>query len=152
MYAHLPPLQNREEVFGSQFVVDETGDLIRKNQRLLLTSTGLSTEQVVDGVRDLGGLCIAAHVDRQAFSLLANLGFIPPGLPLVALEVSPRTQPAELAARHGGLSDWPWVISGDAHRLSDMRASTHMTVVEPTVREMELAFRGEDGRKVVLRP
>jgi predicted metal-dependent phosphoesterase TrpH len=49
VYAHLPPLTNREEFFGAQFVVDETGDFICMNERLLLTSTSLSVEEAVSG-------------------------------------------------------------------------------------------------------
>jgi PHP family Zn ribbon phosphoesterase len=35
VYAHLPPLRNNENLFGPQFVVDASGDLIRHNERLL---------------------------------------------------------------------------------------------------------------------
>jgi hypothetical protein len=152
VYLSLPQLKNREEVFGAQFVVDETGDYRYTNERLLLTSTSLSVEEVVAGVQALGGLCIAAHVDRQAYSLLANLGFIPSGLALSALELSRATRPDEAVMRHQELREWPLITSGDAHRLGEMRADTLITCGEPSVRELQLAFRSEDGRKVKLLP
>jgi hypothetical protein len=34
------------------------------------------------------GLCVPAHVDRPSFSILNNLGFIPPELPIAGIEVS----------------------------------------------------------------
>lgn len=161
VYANLPPLENRADVFGAQLVVDEAGDFIRMNNRLLLTSTALSVEEAVSGVRELGGLPIAAHVDRPSFSLLANLGFIPPGLDLGALEISHRVSPGEFLAQNPHLSaaagahaqGWPLIVSGDAHRLSEMRAATLITMrfgPESWVQELELAFRGEGGRKVEL--
>jgi PHP family Zn ribbon phosphoesterase len=150
VYDHLPPLPNREEVFGAQFVVDETGDFVRMNERLLLTSCRLSSEEVVARVRTLGGLPIAAHVDRPGYSLLASLGFIPPGLALAAVEITHRTTPDEMAARHPGLTEWPMVISGDAHRLNEMRASTLVTWRNPCVAELDLALRDVDGRRVKL--
>ncbi len=145
VYASLPPLKNREDVFGAQFVVDETGDYIRTNERLLLTSTALSVEEVVSGVRQRGGLPIAAHVDRPSYSLLASLGFIPPELPLAALEVRALPPPAQVQG-------WPIIMSGDAHRLSEMRASTMVIMGEPSIRELELALRCEEGRKVKTTP
>lgn len=146
----LPPLPNREEVFGAQFVVDETGDYVRTEERLLLTSTSLAIEEAVAGVRERGGLPIAAHVDRPSFSLLANLGFIPPGLALAALEVTSRLATAEARVAHPELRGWPLILSGDAHRLSEMRANTLFTVANPSIAELALALRGEGGRKVKL--
>lgn len=152
IYASLPQLKNREDVFGAQFVVDETGDYRHTNERLLLASSALSVEEVVSRVNALGGLCIAAHVDRPAYSLLANLGFIPAGLALDALELSRLTLPEEALARYPQLHGWPLVISGDAHRLSEMCASTLITCGEPSIRELDWALHGKEGRKVKLLP
>jgi len=55
VYAHLPALLNREELFGAQYVVDETGDYIQSNDRLLATSVDLTVAEVVAQVRALGG-------------------------------------------------------------------------------------------------
>jgi 3',5'-nucleoside bisphosphate phosphatase len=150
VYAALPPLKNREEVFGAQFVVDETGDFVRMNERLLLTATSLTLEDVVMGVRQRGGLPIAAHVDRQAYSVLASLGFIPSGLALGGLEISRFTPPDEAVARYPALKGWPLITSGDAHRLSEMCAHTLVTWRKPLIKELEQALRSEDGRKVKL--
>ena len=150
VYSSLPPLANREEAFGAQFVVDELGEFVRMNTRLLLTSVALPVEKVVSGVREMDGLPIAAHVDRRAFGLLANLGFIPEGLALAALEITHRTTPGEVKAKYPQLRNWPLIISGDAHRLSEMRASTRVALYEPSVHELELALSGEEGHKIEL--
>ena len=152
VYSHLPALRNREDVFGAQFVVDETGEFVRMNERLLLTSASLSVEEVATGVRELGGMTIAAHVDRQAFSLLTNLGMIPPGLALSALEISRRLTLREAQLSFPQLQGWPIVTCGDAHRLSEMRADMLVTLRTPSVRELELALGGQDGRSVKLWP
>ncbi|HXV44206.1 MAG TPA: PHP domain-containing protein, partial [Anaerolineae bacterium] len=47
--AQMPPLENNIEYFGEQFVVDETGEFIRRETRLLLTSANLSLEEAVAG-------------------------------------------------------------------------------------------------------
>ncbi len=149
VYAHLPPLKNREETFGAQFVVDAEGQYVRTNDRLLLTSTSLSVNEVVKGVRALGGLPLPAHVDRPSYSLIANLGFIPPDLGLAAVEISSRTSPDEVRARFPQLQDYNLVVSGDAHRLNEMVARTMVKVREPTVAELALALAGREDRRIV---
>jgi len=148
VYAHLPPLENREEFFGAQYVVDETGEYLRTNTRLLLTATSLPVQRVVAEVAALGGLTIAAHVDRQAYSLVGSLGFIPPGLGLAAVEVTR----AHMAIDARLIDHKPVIVSGDAHRLEEMRADTLFRVCEPTVQELALAFRGEAGRRMRVVP
>lgn len=151
VYANLPSLNNSEEVFGSQYVVDETGDYLYTNSRLLLASTALGVEEAVAGIQEHGGLAIAAHVDRQAYSLVANLGFVPQGLNLAALEV--RSPPnAEATGLLPPLRDYPLIMSGDAHRLAEMRASLLLVVKEPTLSELALALKGDLGRKAKLLP
>jgi len=86
----LPELPNREDYFGAQYVVDAAGAHRYTEERLLATSTSLSVEQVAVGVDTLGGLCIPAHIDRPSFSILSNLGFIPQGLPISGVEITPR--------------------------------------------------------------
>ena len=150
VYAHLPDLKNDEDYFGAQFVVDATGEYVRSNERLLLTSTDLSLEAAVVGVRALGGLVIPAHVDRTAFSLIANLGFIPPDLDLPAVEIFRLSQEAEVRQRFPQLKGYTFIRDGDAHRLSEMIACTMFKVAAPTVAELTLALRGEEGRRVEI--
>jgi PHP family Zn ribbon phosphoesterase len=150
VYAHLPDERNPEEVFGAQYVVDETGDYVQSNERLLQTSLTLSVDEVVQGVRALGGLPIAAHVDRPSFSLLASLGFIPPALPLAAIEVSHRCNVERLLQQHSGLSAWPMVRGGDAHRLEEMRRSLRLQVKARILDELAMALAGAQGRSAVM--
>jgi PHP family Zn ribbon phosphoesterase len=146
----LPPLQNKEEVFGSQFVVDATGEWIRTEGRLLATSTEMTLEEVAIKVHLLGGVVIPAHVDRPTFSLFSNLGFLPDHLRVDAMEVTSRFAP------EAGLRQWPelraasLVIGGDAHRLSEIQNRTLFKIASPAIQEISLAFRGEQGRKVVV--
>ena len=152
VYAHLPPLKNRDEVFGPQFVVDANGEFVRYNERLLLTSVALSVEEVAAAVKARNGLCIASHIDRPAFSLLGNLGFVPPGADLAALEISRQANLGQLRSANPSLEGYAFIASGDAHRLEEMADQTVLTIEEPTIAELRMAFRGENGRRVkVLR-
>jgi len=69
----LPDVPNNIEYFGEQFVVDHTGDFIRRKEQLLINSTKLSIEEAEDAVHNLEGLFIPAHVDRQARRLDSSI-------------------------------------------------------------------------------
>jgi len=148
VYAHLPPLRNREEVFGAQFVVDATGEFVRYNERLLLTSTSMSVEEIAEGVIARHGICIPAHVDRPSFSLLAALGFVPEGLDFPALELSRQGDVDDICRRFPSVMGHTFISSGDAHRLEEMRDRTIVTIASPTIQEIEMALRGQQGRRV----
>lgn len=150
IYNHLPPFKNEEALWGMQLIVNEEGDYVRTNDRLLQVATSLSVEEVVAGVHTLGGLAIAAHVDRVAFSLLGSLGFIPQGLALDALELTPRTPLERFRAEHAELEGWPIIVSCDAHRLADLHPHMRLRLEEPAVAELMKAFRGEGGRFLEL--
>lgn len=148
VYGHLPRLKNKEETFGMQVVLDAKGQPSGKNERLLLTSTDLTLEETVRRVRQLDGLCIPAHVDRPAYSIIANLGFIPPNLDFPGVEISHLVKPQEARERFPELVRYALLANGDAHRLSEIGRRTTLKMEEPTVAELARALAGEGERGV----
>ena len=149
VYRHLPG-ENDEDSFGLQVVVNEDHDVMGFNRRLLAGATELSVEQVVEHICDLEGLAIAAHVDREAFGIIGQLGFIPAELRLDALELSANSTPAEARRRFPQYAGWAFVRSSDAHFVADIgKTWTSLLLSEPTTREIRKALHGEDGRRVV---
>jgi PHP family Zn ribbon phosphoesterase len=148
VHAALPPLDNNAELFGEQYVVDATGKYIRTEERLLATATSLSVEQVVAQANALGGICLPAHIDRPAYSIVASLGFVPPQLDIAGVEISSLTTLKKTVKWGAVLSQWGALLNSDAHRLSEMRARTRIHVVEPTVAEIRLALARKQGRQV----
>jgi PHP family Zn ribbon phosphoesterase len=148
VFDHLPDMPNNEDVFGGQYVVDREGDYIRTEGRLLATSTDLSIEDAARRVTALGGLPVPAHVDRPMFSLLATLGFVPPGLPVPALELFRLTAPDQLAERHPEIGRYPLVRNSDAHQLSDMRRSLALDLHEASLEGLRHAIA--TGRVALL--
>ena len=148
--AHLPQRLNDERRFGAQYVVDARGEYVRSEERLLVVSTDLSVEQIVLGVGDHGGLCIPAHVDRPANSLLVNLGFVPPGLDVPGLEISRWTGVSQFRLAHPELDVFGLIGSGDAHRLGEMVRRTVVVSRGATVGELRRALRGEGDLSVTV--
>jgi 3',5'-nucleoside bisphosphate phosphatase len=143
---HLPLLENNPDFFGEQFIVDETGDFIRSEGRLLITSSRLSLDDAFFKVTELGGLAIPAHVDREAFGLFANLGFVPPELPLDALEISRRMTIAAAQQKFPSINKYPLIHSGDVHYLADYFGANLFHISTPSIRELRRAFHQEEGR------
>lgn len=150
--AHLPPQENNIEFFGEQFVVDETGEFIRREKQLLLTSANMSLSYAVAQVNQLGGLAIPAHVNRPAFSLIANLGFVPPDVPFDALEISRHLTPAQAKQKYPQLKNYPLIQNGDVHYLTDFLGANHCRLETPTIPELKLALQNQKGRSLNIQP
>jgi len=141
VYENLPG-ENSEEAFGLQLVVDEWNNVVGKNPRLLIGATNLTVEQIVDSIHQWSGLAIASHIDRERFSLIGQLGFIPEGLKLDALEVS---APSSAVREYG----YPVVTSSDAHFLEDIgRNPTCFMIESASLAEIRKALRCELGRRI----
>ena len=135
--------ENYEQFFGPQTVIDEWDRVLGTNHRLLIGATTLTVEQIVEAIHRRSGLAIASHVDRERFSLIGQLGFIPKGLGLDALEVSTRSS---IKQRY----DYPVVTFSDAHFLEDIgKSSTCFMIEDTSALEIGRALRCELGRMVV---
>jgi PHP family Zn ribbon phosphoesterase len=132
VYENLPG-ENCEEAFGPQTIIDEWDNTVGTNHK----------EKVIEISHQWSGLAIASHVDRERFSLIGQLGFIPEGLSLDALEVSKPSLSKQVY-------DFPVVSSSDAHFLDDIgKKYTDFLMEDASVDEIEKALRSEMGRKIV---
>jgi len=146
---------NDEKVFGKQLIINENNEVTGSNDRLLIGATSLSLQKIVQTICSLGGLTIASHIDRGSFSIIAQLGFIPEGLLLDALELSlnykHRTTCFAGRGANPELYGFPLVTFSDAHFLKDIGKSfTIFLMEEASIGEIKKALSGEDGRKVII--
>lgn len=146
----LPDSLNQPEHFGEQFVVDASGEFIRSEPQLLLTSTKFSIEEVLGKVNHLHGIVIPAHVNRSAFGLFPTLGFLADWWHFPALEISRHITPETLHEKFPSSKNHALIQSGDVHRLDEFLGTTVFNVAAPTLSEIQLALRGENGRNVHL--
>jgi len=150
VYEYLPPQENDEKFYGEQVIVNEFKEVMGFNRRLLIAATGLNVQGVLTEIAALGGISIASHIDKQAFSVLSQLGFIPEDLRFHALELSPNVSRTEAEAKFASLKKFPWVSFSDAHHVTDIgRRVTTLLMEEPTLDEMRQALVDGGGRNVV---
>ena len=76
VYANLPG-ENNPDVFGCQVVANENDEVLGENPRLLIGATRLGLHGIVEKIHLLGGLSLCSHVDRPAYGVINQLGFIP---------------------------------------------------------------------------
>ncbi len=149
VYQHLPG-ENDEAAFGEQLVCDEDDSVVGRNGFLLIGATTLAITEAVEATHALGGIVVASHIDREGFGIIGQLGFVPEGLELDALELSPRAEvggPWNRISRDCGAA---LVRFSDAHRLDEIgEASTSFVMESACVDELKKALCSQDGRRVV---
>ena len=149
---HMNGIANNPEKFGAQFVVDADDNFIREEERMLLAPLSLTAAQVVQQVRELGGIALAAHIDRPAYSIVGQLGFIEPDFGFAAAEISHVGWQKNLQSRLQRVAGFlPYVTDSDAHTMLDFLQGPKnlLTVADLTVAEILRAFANEGGRSFV---
>jgi PHP family Zn ribbon phosphoesterase len=129
-----------------QELMDADGKVMAIEERMLGAASRFTLSQAVDLIRAHGGLAVAAHVDRRAFSVVGQLGFLPPEVRFDALEISAAGKARGRAAEFAG-SGCILVSSSDSHFLEEIGSSmTALDLEEPSFEEMRRAFYGLGGR------
>lgn len=142
--------ENDAAVFGMQVMVNAEGEVLGFNPRLLIGATRLALEEVVDAIHRLDGLAIAAHIDRQGFGIIGQLGFIPPELKLDALEVSPRLSIPQARDRFAEYGKYPFICSSDAHQPGDIGSGkTTFQLEQASFKEIRMALLSQGGRCII---
>jgi len=117
VYAALPKRVNDPDVFGDQPVVTWDDDIVEMEWRILAMGCRRGIPEAAAQCHLLGGLFIAAHVDRATFSVCSQLGAIPTDGTYDAVELS-RT--ADETAWLPRCADFAVTRSSDAHNADDV--------------------------------
>ena len=75
--SHLPPMKNRPDFFGHQYVMDTDDNVVDEETRMLIGATDVPLNQAVAEIRRRGGIAVPAHINRGSNGLLVNLGMMP---------------------------------------------------------------------------
>ena len=76
VYEALPHIDNVPEKTGDQVLVNEEDEVEGFEERYLGMATLFTVDDLRERVAALGGLFIAAHIDRPCFSVVSQLGFL----------------------------------------------------------------------------
>ncbi|HOQ36855.1 MAG TPA: PHP domain-containing protein [Acetivibrio sp.] len=120
VYNALPDVENREDIFGQQVMMDEEDNIKGYLKRLLLTASNLSIDDAYLHVTSLGGVVIPAHIDRDSYSMISNLGIIPSTPKMKYLEVSKGCDVEKFLESNPYLKEFNLIRSSDAHTLGNI--------------------------------
>jgi PHP family Zn ribbon phosphoesterase len=130
IYDSLPNIPNNEELFGRQLIMDALDHITGQVEKLLLSSSSYSINEIFELVNKHEGICIPAHVDRPGYSIISNLGFIPPDLKVDIVEFSKKASFEAVFNKMPFLKSYKHVISSDAHYLWDISEREHFVEME----------------------
>jgi 3',5'-nucleoside bisphosphate phosphatase len=147
---HLPDIKNDPKYFGHQVLVDEQEMIVEEIEKLLISAIDQSIDQVEKMVHQLEGIFIPAHIDRKKYSLISQLGFVPPDLHADAYELSPYMTRKEAISKFPWLAHSAFVRSSDAHHPDQLGSSyTLMEMEAAGFEEIRMVLKGLNGRKII---
>lgn len=121
----LPPIRNKPTVFGEQLVFDKNDNVLGFEHTLLITASTISANDAVSVVADYGGICYPAHIDRNSYSIISNLGTIDDSFKFNCAEIFDLDTLEALKKQYPYLNDLKILSSSDAHYLEHMRLKEH---------------------------
>lgn len=130
IYSSLSNISNNEDLFGQQLMMDASDNIVGKLEKLLLSSSTYSINEIFELVSKHDGICIPAHVDRSSYSIISNLGFIPPNLKVDAVEISKNSTLESTLEKMPFIKSYKHIISSDAHYLWDINEREYFVEME----------------------
>lgn len=124
--SRLPKIENKTEIFGNQYYMDENDEITGEEKYLLVSATTLDLYETAEAVKALGGIAIPAHIDRSSYSIISNLGFIPPDISFPCVEISEKAPDGFKKGYQG----YNIITNSDAHYLWDISEKTHFFEID----------------------
>lgn len=118
VYSRIPHVRNTPAIFGNQFLYDENDRIAGSEEKLLISATRIPFDSVYDLAAAHHGIMVPAHIDRPSYSLLGNLGFIPPESRFTCAEVKNTDKWDSLQRQYPHLQTCSCLCSSDAHTLA----------------------------------
>lgn len=122
VYPYLPAITNDPSAFGEQLVMDENDKTISIENRLLINAFQFGIEKLLIFVEQFQGVAIPAHVDKNSYSIISNLGFIPKEYEFKTIEIK---NPESKINFNGKV-----ITNSDAHYLEHIHEPTYFIDIE----------------------
>lgn len=125
-----PNIKNDVQRFGYQLIVDEAENVLEEEDISLFSALNVSIDELADVVHKLGGLFIPAHIDRQRFSLISQLGFVPFDIDADAFEISKNTSREKMIEQFPYLEKFSFINNSDSHFLDTVGETFNLLQLE----------------------
>ena len=145
VYGRMEDRTNDPAIFGRQLLMDVEDNIVGEERRLLSGATDVGVYEAAGLVESFGGVAYPAHIDRDSFSLLSNLGLWDPAMGFPLAEVSSRCPPGFAAVRRD-LRGVETVTGTDGHYLHQIVQAAQFMEVPARSRAAVLAWLRRGGR------
>lgn len=133
-------VSNNAKIFGTQRVMDSDDHFIYEVPNALIMSINITIEELMALVERFCGVVVPAHVNKSANSILANLGFIPPDMPIKTVEIHSGSPVIERL-----LIGYQRIFNSDAHDLANIQEPiNHMELPSKTCLAVLNYLSGKD--------
>ena len=134
VHEKIMPIPNKPEIFGNQLIMNSEDEVCGIEEICLINATSIDLYSLTGLVKQYGGICFPAHIDRSSFSLLSSLGFIPEDLGIETVEIRYKEAVDNLKNQHPYLQNCKIVHDSDAHTLENISLPENfLTLEEKTV-------------------
>lgn len=126
-------LQNKKNdcsLFGNQLLYNEKDEILGEYDILLINSLRLSLEEIIAEIRNLKGVPIPAHINRNRYSIISNLGFISPELKINTVEICAQNDMNLIEKYCTNFDSYGKIITSDAHSLGQILEKEFFIEVE----------------------
>ncbi|MBN1969204.1 MAG: PHP domain-containing protein [Candidatus Delongbacteria bacterium] len=115
---NLQNIPNKPDKFGYQVAVDFEDNIFYEEEKLLITALKCGVKEIYLKTKELGGYFIFSHIDRNSYSVLSQLGFIPDDITPEAVEIS--ASGIRTKFKYLNMDKYKEVSFSDAHYISDI--------------------------------
>lgn len=121
VYDRLPKIKNREDIFGKQEIYNGQDEKCGTIEKLLINACDISFDDLWPLVAEFDGVMFPAHIDKNANSLINNLGFVPPDSLFKTAELHDLKMLHSLRKANPYLEHCRVISNSDTHYLPDIR-------------------------------
>lgn len=130
VHEKIMPIPNKPEIFGNQLIMNSEDQICGTEEICLINATSIDLYSLVSLVKQYGGICFPAHIDRSSFSLLSSLGFFPEDLGIETVEIRYKEAVENLKNQHPYLQNCRIVHDSDAHTLENISLPENFLTLE----------------------
>ncbi len=139
--SHRIKYPNRTDIFGNQLILDENDEIIASDDYFLPNATDISVEQVPGLIKQYGGFCYPAHIDREANGIISILGDFPVNSGFTAVEFHNGENIAEYNEKYAETRGKQVIVSSDAHYLWDIKEKKEYFLIDDEPYSSELVLK-----------
>ncbi len=123
-------IPNDPKAFGDQLLCNEDDEVIGTFPTLLISATDISFDRVDDVIKPFNGVMIPAHIDKNSFSLMSNLGFVPPDTDFKCFELANMSNLHKLQESNPYLKNCNVITDSDAHYIDRINEAVNTLFAE----------------------